>query len=204
LLLEAFVYSSPHFVHELISMARLAGDVTEETKSADASAQADHNVDAIYYRDAGGLLGARDISARARATMYSLFVGEMQPTSATTILDWGVSDEEGPETNMLEKLYPWRERITCAGLGEGIELRRSYPDVSYVKIAANEPLPFGDKSFDIVWSNAVALRNVPRSSRKRRAWRMGSSSQFPIDGSRSSITPEFRSSIGVPFSFEKY
>jgi hypothetical protein len=59
------------------------------------------SVDAIYYRDAGRFSMAREISARARAAMYRLFVRELQPTPNTTILDLGVSDEEGPETNML-------------------------------------------------------------------------------------------------------
>src|SRR2546423_168616 len=113
------------------------------------------SVDSIYYRDAGSMAGARGISARARAAMYALFVRQLQPTASTTILDVGVSDEEGPETNMLEKQHPWLDRITCAGLGDGSELHRSYPALSYVKIDGSGRLPFQDKAFDIGWSNAV-------------------------------------------------
>ena len=113
------------------------------------------SVDAIYYRDAGRLATARGISARARAAMYELFLRELRPTANTTILDLGVSDEEGPETNMLEKLYPWRDEITCVGLGDGGRLLESYPEVSYVRIARNERLPFDDQSFDVAWCNAV-------------------------------------------------
>jgi SAM-dependent methyltransferase len=113
------------------------------------------SVDAIYYRDAGRFSMARDVSARARAAMYRLFVRELRPTANTTILDLGVSDEEGPETNMLEKEYPWLDKITCVGLGDGNRLIESYPGVSYVRIARNEPLPFADKAFDIGWCNAV-------------------------------------------------
>jgi SAM-dependent methyltransferase len=87
--------------------------------------------------------------------MYALFVQQLQPTVSTTILDVGVSDEEGPETNMLEKQHPWPGKITCAGLGEGHELRRSYPGLSYVKIDGSGRLPFSDKAFDIGCSNAV-------------------------------------------------
>src|SRR5256885_2137517 len=112
-------------------------------------------VDAIYYRDAGSILGARSISARARTAIYALFVKELRPDSSTTILDVGVSDEEGPETNMLEKQYPWPDKIVCAGLGDGHELSSSYPGTSYVKIDRSPELPFRDKAFDIVWSNAV-------------------------------------------------
>jgi SAM-dependent methyltransferase len=71
------------------------------------------------------------------------------------ILDVGVSDEEGPETNMLEKRYPWPSNIVCAGLGAGRQLRAMYPAISYVQISASKPLPFRDKVFDIVWCNAV-------------------------------------------------
>src|SRR5436305_5935634 len=113
------------------------------------------SVDSIYYRDAGSLTGARGISARARAAMYALFVRELRPSQSTTILDVGGSDEEGPETNMLEKQHPWPHKITCAGLGDGWELRRSYPGLSYVKIDGSRGLPFRDKAFDIGWSNAV-------------------------------------------------
>jgi SAM-dependent methyltransferase len=111
--------------------------------------------DAIYYRDAGRFTAARAISATARAAIYDLFWQEMQPNAATTILDVGVSDEEGPETNMLEKRYPWPWNIVCAGLGAGRQLRSAYAGISYIQIAAGKPLPFRDKAFDIVWCNAV-------------------------------------------------
>jgi SAM-dependent methyltransferase len=125
------------------------------------------SVDSIYYRDAGSMAGARGISARARAAMYALFVRQLRPTPSTTIIDVGVSDEEGPETNMLEKQHPWTERITCTGLGDGRELRRSYPGLSYVKIDGSLGLPFRDKAFDIGWSNAVLEHVGGREQRVR-------------------------------------
>ena len=113
------------------------------------------SVDSIYYRDAGRIAAARGISAQARAAMYRLFLRELRPSAKTTILDLGVSDEEGPETNMLEKRYPWRDKITCAGLGDGDRLVACYPAISYVKIARNERLPFEDGAFDVACCNAV-------------------------------------------------
>src|ERR1041385_8094244 len=116
---------------------------------ADRPAGTPVGVDSIYYRDAGNMVGVRQISACARAAMYALFVRELRPTASTAILDVGVSDEEGPETNMLEKRHPWPERIVCAGLGDGRKLRSSYPGLSYVKIDGSRGLPFHDKAFDV-------------------------------------------------------
>lgn len=79
---------------------------------------------------------------------------QIAPSPGTTVLDIGSSDEEGPETNMLEQLYPWPEQITATGLGEGHEFRNRYRS-RYVQIEAGKPLPFPDKTFDVVWSNAV-------------------------------------------------
>jgi SAM-dependent methyltransferase len=87
--------------------------------------------------------------------MYALFVRELQPTESTSILDVGISDEEGPETNMLEKQHPWPASITCAGLGDGKALLRTYPGLSYVRLNGSLGLPFRDKAFDVAWSNAV-------------------------------------------------
>jgi SAM-dependent methyltransferase len=91
----------------------------------------------------------------------------LRPTASTTIIDVGVSDEEGPETNMLEQQHPWTERITCTGLGDGQDLRRSYPGLSYVKIDGSLGLPFRDKAFDIGWSNAVLEHVGGREQRVR-------------------------------------
>jgi SAM-dependent methyltransferase len=112
-------------------------------------------VDSIYYRDAGRFGLVRRISAGARRRTFYKLMEDLQPTASTTILDIGTSDDEGLETNMLEQLYPWRESITAAGLGAGKEFRRRYPNTRYVQLEPGEPLPFEDKSFDIVFSNAV-------------------------------------------------
>jgi SAM-dependent methyltransferase len=112
-------------------------------------------VDAIYYRDAGRFAFARRISAAARRATFSKLMEDFQPTASTTILDIGTSDDEGLETNMLEQLYPWGGSITAAGLGTGEQFCRRYPDTRYVELEPGRPLPFKDKSFDIVFSNAV-------------------------------------------------
>src|SRR3954464_3622071 len=77
------------------------------------------NVDSVYYRDGASLPSSGYFIRKAREEMFSLFMSELKPTRATSILDLGVSDEENSEANILEKRYPHQERLTCAGLGNG-------------------------------------------------------------------------------------
>lgn len=112
-------------------------------------------VDEMYYRNTGKLDAARGISARARKTMYDLFIREFKPDNSTTILDVGVTEEAGAEVNMLEQQYPWPQNITCAGLGDGVGFETAFPGVSYAKIVPGEVLPFANKQFDIFCSNAT-------------------------------------------------
>jgi Methyltransferase domain len=87
--------------------------------------------------------------------MYDLMLDTFKPTRDTSILDVGVSDQDGLEANMLEQQYPWLEQITCAGLGEGGSVQTSFPGIKYVSILPNQRLPFVNGQFDIFCSNAV-------------------------------------------------
>ena len=71
------------------------------------------------------------------------------------ILDVGVSDIVSEAANLVERKYPYPDRITAAGLGAAGEFRATFPKVTYTQIEANRPLPFPDKHFDIATSNAV-------------------------------------------------
>jgi SAM-dependent methyltransferase len=114
------------------------------------------------------------VSLRSRRRKLRLFLDELRPTAATTILDVGVDEIgfglEGGQSgcgthNFFEEHYPWRERITALGLHEGTNFGLRYPTVAYVQGDACA-LPFGDQSFDVVFSNAV-IEHVGDRERQR-------------------------------------
>lgn len=123
-------------------------------------------VDAIYYEHAGKLPLARRVSYIARRRLCQFFLDTMQPSESDRVLDVGVSDEIGIESNMLEQMFPHRENLTCASLTDGEAITRAYSGVSHVQIVPHEPLPFADNTFDIVYSNAV-LEHAGSSEQQR-------------------------------------
>ena len=82
------------------------------------------------------------VSLRSRRRKLRLFLDELRPTPATTVLDVGVDEvgfgAEGGQSgcgthNFFEELYPWRDRITALGLHDGASFRRRYPEIAYVQ-----------------------------------------------------------------------
>lgn len=112
-------------------------------------------VDKKYYEVAGpGSIGERLVTA-ARDRMYADFLRIMAPAPNARLLDVGVSDVVGDGANMLERLYPYPDHITAAGLGEGNDFRVAFPATPYIQIKPKIALPFQDGQFDIACSNAV-------------------------------------------------
>jgi hypothetical protein len=122
--------------------------------------------DKLYYQHSGNLKFARRISIVARKRVHELFMQTLQPRPGDRILDIGATDDGGVESNMLEQLYPHREKLTCVSLTDGKAILAAYPGIRHVQIEAGARLPFGDNSFDIVYSNAV-LEHVGTRERQK-------------------------------------
>ncbi len=112
--------------------------------------------DEIYYRHAGALPFAKRISFHARVRIYRLFLALLRPGADDRILDVGVSAEMSAEANILERFFPHPEHIVCASIDpDGATILRHYPQVQFVPIRPNAPLPFANGEFAIAYSNAV-------------------------------------------------
>ena len=111
--------------------------------------------DEKYYQVVPDGSLAKRVLNRARDRIYDDFLAIARPKPAERILDVGVSDVVTDDANVVERKYPYPERITACGLGEAAEFRASYPKVRYVRIPPNQRLPFEDGAFDVATSNAV-------------------------------------------------
>jgi len=110
-----------------------------------------------YYKDTSNKISlASRISFQARKNIFRLFVMVMKPSEHDSVLDIGVtSDTLFKESNFFEQFYPYKERIVCVGTEDGSHLEKQYAGIRFVRILPNEGMPFPDKHFDIVFSNAV-------------------------------------------------
>jgi Methyltransferase domain len=90
-----------------------------------------------------------------RRRMFERFKKELRVAKEDSVLDLGVtSDRSYSSSNYLEAWYPWKDRITAAGLDDASFLEQQFPGVRFV-YANGLRLPFADRAFDIVHSSAV-------------------------------------------------
>jgi Methyltransferase domain len=107
------------------------------------------------------------VAVRVRARMFAMFMARFNPQATDEILDIGVtSDRSYASSNYFEALYPFKDRITAAGVDDATFLEEMYPGVRF-QIANVLDLPFEDKSFDYVHSSAV-LEHVGSSFNQKR------------------------------------
>lgn len=95
------------------------------------------------------------VATMMRKRMFASFMDEFTPRPSESILDIGVtSDQTYSSSNYLEALYPYKDRITAAGIDDASFLETLYPGIAF-KHANALDLPFDDASFDLVHSSAV-------------------------------------------------
>ncbi len=93
---------------------------------------------------------------RSRDKKYKLFFKLMNPKLGDRTLNVGASCSKYAEGQQFEDVYPWQAQVTGGGINkeELLAYKEDYPEVSLAIFDACK-LPFKDKSFDIIFSNAV-------------------------------------------------
>jgi len=95
------------------------------------------------------------IAMRQRRRMYDAFIALTKIGPSDTVLDVGAtSDRDHEISNFFEALYPHKAQITAVGLDDAAFLEQLYPGLKFTRADARN-LPFVDKAFDFVFSNAV-------------------------------------------------
>lgn len=98
----------------------------------------------------------RRVLRNEQAKLYRHFAEAFPPQPGWRVLEVGTNASlEEARDYFLHSLYPYPEQITASGLEEPDVFERVFPQCSYVQVQRDAPLPFGDQSFDLVFSNAV-------------------------------------------------
>jgi SAM-dependent methyltransferase len=109
-----------------------------------------------FYKDSGRIPFASRLSYAARRRIFDLFMETMRPSPDSLVLDIGVTmDIAFRESNFFEQFYPYKDRIVCVGTEDAVHLERIYPGLRFVPVRPGLRLPFSDRQFDLVFSNAV-------------------------------------------------
>jgi len=102
-----------------------------------------------------------NLHRKSREQKHKLFLQLLRPAPEMRILNVGASGTQIGLPEQLESFYPHHSRIIGGGLSlpDVEDYRQSFPGVQAV-VFDGCALPFADKSFDIVYSNAV-LEHLP-------------------------------------------
>jgi ubiquinone/menaquinone biosynthesis C-methylase UbiE len=95
------------------------------------------------------------VAARTRSRLFAMFMEEFSPSPTDDVLDLGVTTDQTYESsNYFEALYPYKNRITAAGIVDASFLQDLYPGVRF-QFAGALNLPFDANAFDFVHSAAA-------------------------------------------------
>ena len=114
-----------------------------------------NNIDGEYYENIKRKSIGERLLVHARNSMFEDMSRHFHWTVNTKVLDFGVSDTITDGANMLERLYPYPDKIVAVGLGKGESFKDAFPEVTYLQIKPFHRLPFEDGQFDFATSNAV-------------------------------------------------
>lgn len=110
-----------------------------------------------YFAYDNKFLGLKTyFSMRARKKMYNMFEKYTNPKASDEVLDLGATpDTKLADSNLFDKLYPYKEKLTVASIENCEELVQTLKLKKFVYNYPKKALPFKDKEFDICFCSAV-------------------------------------------------
>jgi 2-polyprenyl-3-methyl-5-hydroxy-6-metoxy-1,4-benzoquinol methylase len=108
------------------------------------------------------------LHTKSREEKFRLFVKLLKPTPSMRILNVGASGPNRAFAEQFESLYEHPNQVTGGGisLSEVQDYQHSFPGVKTL-VFDGCALPFRDKSFDVVYSNAVIEHLADRYAQQR-------------------------------------
>jgi ubiquinone/menaquinone biosynthesis C-methylase UbiE len=96
------------------------------------------------------------LSRISRERKLELFEKQVSPAAHEKVLDLGAQVSSNPADVQFIDRYPWKENITAANISQDFldVVKKRYPSI-HTELADARRLPWPDKHFDIVFSNAV-------------------------------------------------
>jgi SAM-dependent methyltransferase len=109
-----------------------------------------------YRRKALPLAFVRWVARRQHQLIVERFLTAFPPSPSLKVLDLGVNGSlPDPAAHPFEARWPHPDNLTASGLESHEVFHTAYPEMRYVQVTRGSALPFSDREFDVVYSNAV-------------------------------------------------